>query len=267
MNVSGQMASSYSDDNYTTVKLISGDPVDGFTWTAQDNLTKNDTDTFSDQDLYAIGLHPAFPDTYLLTQAVYNADHTVSYSSVAKYDHAWVVAKNGPRSPNHLVSDKQFRIGFVYVARDLAEIQTVYQSIEQSIEHFENGEAISSTYRFQVPFLVETKYRASIRSRLADLDGNASPTLAVGSSYTVSADGTGIMPFTTSDPDGPAPTVSLVPSSAQATVGSTAVNFQGLQTGTHFFTLKSQDGAGKKAFAHFVITVNGTRRRSQVISN
>jgi hypothetical protein len=66
------------------------------------------------------------------------------------------------------------------VARDFAEIQTVYQPIEQSIDHFENGDAISSTYRFQVRFLVETKYRASIKSRLADLDGNASPTLSVG---------------------------------------------------------------------------------------
>jgi hypothetical protein len=255
------MASSYSDDDYMTVKLIAGDPVSGFTWTAQDNLTKNDTDTFSDQDLYALGLHPTFPDTYLLNQPVYNPDHTVSYSSVAKYDHAWVVAKNGPRNPSYLVSEKQFRVGFVYVARDFAEIQAVYQPIEQSIDHFETGEAISSTYRFQVPFLVETKYRASIKSRLADLDGNASPTLSVGSSYMVSADGTATMPFTTSDPDGSIPTVSLVPSSANATVNSTTVSFQGLQTGTHFFTLKSQDSAGKRAFAHFVVLVTGTPKK------
>jgi len=77
-------------------------------------------DIFSDQDLYAMGLNPAFPDTYVLTSPVLNSDGSVSYTALNKYDHAWVVAKNGPRVPDYQTSDKQFRLGFIYIARDLA---------------------------------------------------------------------------------------------------------------------------------------------------
>ena len=135
------MASSYSDDGFLTVKKLAGDVANGFTWSPIDNLTRNETETFSDQDLYAMGLDPVFPDTYALNSPVYNPDGTVSYSSAAKYDHAWAVAKNGPRVPGYRASPKQFRLGFVYVARDLAEIQAVYQPFERSIVHFENAEA------------------------------------------------------------------------------------------------------------------------------
>lgn len=263
--VGGQMADAYSDDNFTTVKRISGDPANGFTWAAVNNISLNETETFADQDLYNMGLNPNFPDTYVLNQPVYNADHTMSYSSVAKYDNAWVVGKLGPRNPNYLTSPKQFRIGFVYVARDLNEIQTVYPEIEKSINSFETGEAIDLTYRFQVPFLVETKYRASVNARLSDLDGNAAPAISAGSPYVISGDGTAVMPFTASDPDGPLPAVSLVPSSANATIGSNSVSFQGLAAGTHFFTLKAQDAAGKKAFTHFVVDV-ARKVRGQITS-
>jgi hypothetical protein len=253
--VNGQMSTSYSDDNFTTVKEISGDPVNGFTWTAINNLTRNETETFADQDLYLMGLNPTFPDTYVLAQPVYNADLTMSYTSVAKYDHAWIVGKHGPRVPNYQNSDKQFRIGFVYVAHDLSEIQSVYSQVERSIDSFENGEAVDLNYRFQVPFLVETKYRASIRARLADLDGNATPSLTVGNSYAVSTNGTATIPFTASDPDGPSPTVSLVPASGNATINNGTVSLQGLAPGTYFFTIKAEDTAGKKAFAHVVVDV------------
>lgn len=51
-----QFATIYSDDNYVTDKFISGDPVQGFTWTAVNNLAYNETETFSFHDLYLQGL-------------------------------------------------------------------------------------------------------------------------------------------------------------------------------------------------------------------
>ena len=51
----GQMADVYSDDGYTTIKQITGDPVSGFAWKAADNIQKNETETFSLHDLYLMG--------------------------------------------------------------------------------------------------------------------------------------------------------------------------------------------------------------------
>lgn len=256
-NLSGQMASIYSDDGGVTVKRIAGDPVSGFTWSAIDNLTRNETETFSDQDLYLMGLAPRFPDTYVLSSPVYNGDHTVSYSSVTKYDQAWVEGRNGVRSPTYQASDKRLRMGAVYVARDLAEVMAVYEPIERSMAHFVDAEQIDTVvHRFQVPFLVATKFRASLDARLADLDANASPTVGFsGPAYVVAAGGQATIPFSASDADGPTPTVSCVPTSGScAIVGSTAV-LSGLAAGTHFVTIKAQDAGGKKAFAHVVVDV------------
>ncbi len=254
--VNGQMADVYSDDSYQTIKQIHGDPVAGFTWTQVNNLTANETETFADQDLYAMGLNPIFPDTYKLANAVYNADGTMSYSGVTKYDHAAVLAINGPRVPDYTASPKQFRFGFVYVARDLAEIQSVYQPIEASVVHFESAEAIDTgNYRFQVPFLVNTKFRASINARLADLDGNTAPTLTLGTGYILSNDGTATLSYQATDPDGPVPAVSFIGSSPSATIAGGNISLQGLSAGSHFFTVKAQDAGGKKAFAHFVVDV------------
>lgn len=254
----GQMAENFSDPMFTAVKQINGDPANGFTWTTLDNLARNETETFSDQDLYAIGLNPVFPDTYVLTNPVLNPDNTVSYSATTKYDHAWVLNKHGPRIPDYRTSDKQFRLGFVYVARDLAEIQGAYGPVEQSARHFANAEQVDTVrYRFQVPFLVETKFRASVKTRLADLDGNVAPTLALtGASYFTSGNGSVTIPFAVADADGPPPTVSLVPPSASATIGANSVQLSGLANGTYFYTLKAEDAFGKKAFTHFVVDVN-----------
>jgi hypothetical protein len=255
--VGGQMTTTYSDDNWATVKSIAGSPAAGFTWTSTDNAVLNETEVFADQDLYLMGLHPLFPDTHVLASPVFNADHTVSSASVATYGHAWAVGKNGPRVPGYQSADKQFRLGFVYVARDLAEIQTAYFNVERSITHFENAEQVDTVRRrFQVPFLVETKFRASVSARLAHLDGNRAPTLSLtGPSYFLSTDGSATVPFTALDADGPAPTVSVVPSSARASVAAGAVRLQGLPLGTSFFTVKAEDALGKKAFAHFVVDV------------
>jgi hypothetical protein len=161
------------------------------------------------------------------------------------------------RNPTFRSSDKQFRVGFVYVARNVAEVYTVYQPIERSANHFANDEQIDTTnYRFQVPFLVDTQYRASIDALLADLDGNATPTLGIdGATDVVSTDGTAQVPFTAADPGGPAPAVSCVPASANCSITGTNAALTGLASGTYFFTIKAQNAGGKKAFAHFVVEV------------
>jgi hypothetical protein len=253
----GQMAATYSDDGYATIKQISGDPVSGFLWAGVDNIAKNETDTFSGRDLYLQGFGAVFPDLYVLDTPVYNADGTVSYNSYVKYDQAWLVQKYGVRNPSYAASPKRLRTGFVYVARDLAEVLAVYQPIERSINHFVNAEQIDTTsFRFQVPFLVDTQYRASLDALLADLDGNKTPTLRiVGPVSLVSSDGSALVPFVAADADGPMPVVSCVPASADCAIQGGNVVLTGLASGTHFFTIKAQDAGGKKGFAHFVVDV------------
>jgi hypothetical protein len=256
--VSGQMAAKYSDDNYITDKVITGDPVSGFTWTPVNNIQRNETETFSTQDLYLQGLNPTFPDTYVLSTPVYNPDQSMSYSAVTKYDQAWVAQRNGVRSPSYQTSAKRLRMGVVYIAKNFAEVQAVYQPVERSINDFVNSEQISlTTYRFQVPFLADTQYRASVDALLADLDGNRTPTLSIpGATYLVSSDGTATVPFTAADPDGPpAPVVSCVPASPNCSIAGGNVVLTGLASGTHFITIKAQDAGGKKTFAHFVVDV------------
>jgi hypothetical protein len=133
----------------------------------------------------------------------------------------------------------------------------VYQPIERSINHFVNAEQIDTTrFRFQVPFLVDTQYRASLDALLVDIDGNRTPTLGiVGPSSLVSNDGTALVPFTAADADGPWLTVSCVPASANCAIQGWNVVLTGMASGTHFFTIKAQDSGGKKVFAHFVVDV------------
>ncbi|MBP6715588.1 MAG: hypothetical protein KA205_01895 [Acidobacteria bacterium] len=257
--VGGQMANSYfvAANGGLESRRIIGTPATGFTWTGVDNSAKNETDTFADQDLYLMGLHPTFPDTYVLSNPVLNNDHTVSYSAVNTYGHAWMVGKNGVRTPNYTTSDKQFRLGVIYVAQTLAEVQESYLPWDLSVSHFANAEAVDTDkYRFQVPFLVETEFRASVNARLADLDGNTAPTLTLSSpSYVRSVNGTATITFTAADAGAPAPTVSLVPASASASITSNTITLQGLATGTHFVTIKAEDAQGKKAFRHVVVDV------------
>ncbi|MCC6932312.1 MAG: hypothetical protein IT292_03550 [Deltaproteobacteria bacterium] len=254
---SGQMAASYSDDSYQTVKQIVGDPGNGFYWTAVDSLEKNETDTFSDHDLYLLGLNDAFPDLYVLDSPVYNEDNTVSYEAVSKYDQTWVEDNNGPRSPNYQTSEKKFRVGFIYVARNVTEVLQVYRQIERSVRHFVAAEEIdTSTYRFQVPFLPETQYRASIDALLADLDGNTTPGLEISSEHVTSSNRDAVISFTATDDDGDAPTVSCLPTSSNCAIVGNAVELSNLSSGAHFFTIKAEDSGGKKAFAHFVVDVD-----------
>jgi len=254
---SGQMAEFYSDDAYTTDKLISGDPINGFTWRPVNHLTWNETETFDLHDLYLQGLTDTFPDLYVLNSPVYNPDQSVTYSSVVKFDQTALEQKFGVRYPSYRTSDKRFRVAFVYVARDMAEVLAAYQPIERSASHFVDAEQIDTTnFRFQVPFLVDTQYRASLNALLADLDGNRTPTLSiVGSTDLVSGDGSAVVPFTAADADGTVPVVSCVPASANCSISGKNVVLTGLPSGAHFFTIKAQDAAGKKAFTHFVVDV------------
>lgn len=251
----GLMADTFSDDGFTTIKKISGSPSAGFTWTSQDNLTKNETEVYSDGDLYLQGLGASFPDIHVLNTPVYNSNGTVSFNSVATYGQSWVEGRHGVRSPSYRGSPKRFRFGFIYVARNLEEIQQVFQPIERSIRQFTEAEAIDTIrYRFQVPFLVATRFRASIDARLADLDGNAAPDISItGSSYATTTNGSASFDFTTSDANGGTPTVSCIPASSRCAIVGNRIQISGLTPGAHFFTVKAVDSAGKRSFAHVVV--------------
>lgn len=255
-NVDCQMSGVSSTDGYVSVNKIYGDPVHGFRWQKVNNNRSNDTEVFSEQALYLMGVSPAFPTSYVLNNPVYNADLTMSYSSIDTFDHAAAVATYGVRNPDYKTSPKQFKLGFVYVARDLNEVNTVYQAVEQSIDQFCNGEAISTTtYRSQTPFLADSRYRASVDGLLAELDGNSRPTLSVNSGYVLSNDGTATVGFVASDTGGSTPTVSVVPASVHCAIVGSNVQVSGLPDGVHFFTLKAVDAGGKKSFAHFTVEV------------
>lgn len=252
-----QLGSGTSTDGYVTVNKIYGDPVSGFRWQKVDNARSNDTAVFSEQTLYLMGVSPSFPTSYVLNAPVFNADHTMSAASVDTFDHAAAVNSYGVRNPDYKTAPKQFKLGFIYIARDLAEVNSVYQIVEQSIGSFCNDESLSGgAFRSQTPFLCDARYRASVDALLADLDGNRTPSISIPSPYVSSTDGTATVAFTASDPDGSAPAVSLVPSSPHASVAAGSVTMSGLPDGVHFFTLKAADGAGKKAFEQFVVEVH-----------
>ena len=251
-----QMGASYSSDGGLTVDKIYGDPVNGFRYQRVDNNHSNDYQTFGVQTLYLIGVTEKFPTTYALNSPVYNADNTVTYSSVETYDQAAVLGRYGPRNPDYRTAPKQFKLGFVYIARDVAEVNSVYQAVETSVDQFCNGEVSDPVhFRFQTPFLVNTHFRASVDGRLADLDGVATPTLTVTDTYSATTDGSAVVHFAAADAAGPAPTVSLVPASTQCTVVGSTVQVTGLPDGVHFFSLKAVNAAGKRALAHFVVEV------------
>ena len=255
--VGGQMADTYTDDGYLTDKLIFGNPAQGFTWQAQNHINRQKTQTYADQDLYLMGLAAAFPTVYVLKSPVYNPNGTMSYASVNAYDQAWLEAKNGVRSPDYRMSPKRFRMAFVYVARDLTEVLSQAPNVEDSASQWSESDVIDTVrYPLQVPFLAATKFRATFNARLADLDGNATPSLTLGGTgYFDSADGTVTVPYTAIDPDGAAPTVTCVQPDAPCTVANGAISVSGLSSGAHFFTVKAQDAGGKRVYAHFVVDV------------
>lgn|GEM_PF-2165501 len=251
-----QLSASYTTDNWVNINKIYGDPTSGFHWQKVDNLRSNEWETFSEQQLYLMGVSARFPTSYVLNSPVYNVDRTMSYSSVDTFDHTAMVATYGTRNPDYSTSPKRFKLGFVYIARDLAEVNSVYPYVEQSIDNFCNGDTIDPhNYRFQTPFVADTKFRASVDGLLSDLDGNASPTLSVTNTYVTSSDGSATVNFVASDSDGPTPTVVVDPSSNRCSVSGSSVVLSGLPNGVFFYTLKATDSGGKKTYGHFVVEV------------
>ncbi len=251
-----QMSRIYSDDNGVSDLVVRGNPADGFHWQRIDRARHNEFQRLSEAALYLAGLRAEWPTTYLLNNPVYQADTTMGSSSVSTFDHQQIVDTQGARSPDYTTAPKRFKVGFVYIARSLAEVNTVYASIEASAAQFSEAETIDHVgFRDQVPFLCDTAYRGSVDGRLADLDGNPTPTLALSQGYVLSTDGTASLGYTTTVAAGPAPAVTLVPASACATISGGTVQLAGLPDGVHFFTLKAQTLAGKKTFAHFVVEV------------
>lgn len=255
--VHGQLAETRSYDGFITVREIDGDPQTGFTWRDLDNLARNEEELYALQDLYSMGLEPAFATAWRIDDPVFDADGTVRYSSAVAVDHSAIVARHGARVPDFRSSPKRFRIAFVHVARDLAEIEATYRPLERSIRQFTEAEVIDrGNYRFQVPFLVATRFRASVDARLADLDGNAAPTLDLpGGGYLFAATGNGEVAIAASDAEDGMPTVTLLTPNPALTVAGDRLLINGLPSGAHFLTLKAVDTLGKKAFAHLVVEV------------
>ncbi len=254
-NLTGQMANIKSDDGFLTRKIISGNPNAGFTWASADNQIQQEDETYADQDLYLQGLAATFPDVHVLTSPVYNTNGSVSSSAVNTYDQSWLLARHGPRNPSYRNSEKRFRFGFIYVARNYEEVLEAYLPVERSIRHFIYAEEVDRmNYRFQVPYFVASKKRGSIEARLANLDGNTAPTLAfTGGSYATTTNGSASLQFSAADADGENLTVSCAPASSTCMISGNTVSVSGLAAGNHFFTIKAQDSRGKKVFAHFVV--------------
>ena len=260
--VGGIMAENVEDQLSGTAGLslqnfqrVMGDPEHGFKWMNVNFYRKNDDSShFALQDLYLQALEPKFKTIYLLNNPVFNADHTISYTSVDTYDQNYTVSNYGARSPDYKVSDKIHRVAFIYIARDVNEVNTIYQGMEASAAVLSEGETLDTN---GVSYLYDTRYRASINGRLADLDGNPTPTLTLSSSYITSADGNATIGYTAAAMVGAAPTVSVMPDSAFVSIDSSnhQIHFEGLPTGVHFFTFKAQTPEGKKTFAHVVVEV------------
>jgi hypothetical protein len=253
-----QMGAGVTFDNYRTIYRLLGDETKGFSCKEEYIPELNEASTFSGQQLYLMGLQATFPSLYVLNDVACNPDGTASYSSYKKYDHAAVVAANGARSPDYTESQKRFRLGFIYVVRDLDELNISFEDVEQGIDQFCSSEQIDQGEHvdllYQVPFMVEALYRGSVDCRLADIDGNTAPRLSIESTYKLSSTGSASIPFVAEDPDGP-PVVSCVPPSSNCLISGNTAIVQGLPNGAHFFTIKAEDGGHKKAFAHFVVDV------------
>lgn len=254
--VRGQMAAFHSDDGFETAKVIVGNPQEGFRWHPIDLWAENQKQKYSPQTLYAMGLEPRFPTTWLLEDPVYNADHSLSYSSLARFDHASTVAALGRRAPNYRRSDKRFRVGFVFVVRDEEELQRSYEGMEQSIAYQCGGTKLDRVaHLLQVPFLVATHFRASLDCRLADLDGNAAPELHIATPHRRILRGeSASIRYQASDDDGSLRLRCLRRPGA-CDVRDNEIIVSGLQRGSHFFTVEARDRGGKTVYGHFVVDV------------
>jgi hypothetical protein len=255
--VRGQMAGYSSQDGYRTGLMISGNEEDGFTWEAVPLAREQKRQRFSKQHLYVMGLEKRFPTSWVLNDPVYNADGTMSYSSLERHDHRSTLATYGPRIPSYKESQKRFRIGFVYLVRDEEELLQSYEGIEQSIEFVCNATRIHPFHPVTVPFLVETHLRASLDCRLSDLDGNTAPELRIAERHrqrTIRQGETAQIDYLVIDPDG-RPRVACIEDGGACDVREDRILVSGLRPGAHFFTVQAKDEGGKTTYDHFVVDV------------
>ncbi len=264
----GQMAEVYIP-RAATVNYIVGDEADGFRWKSIWNQTRNERQVYSLQQLYVMGLHPRYPDTYRLHDPVYHPDSSVSYSSLDKYDHSSITTEFGERTPDYRTATKRFRLGFIYVGRNYREIAGAATAFERSIKHFTYAEDVDlDHFLYEVPFLVLTRFRGSVDSRLSDLDGNAAPTLEIVDSYaSVSKGGTAALRFEAGDRDGTPPTLSCLTYAEQCSFDRDVLHVGPMDsTGAHFITVKAVDAGGKTVFAHAVVDVLNAPTHAEVPS-
>jgi len=261
--VRGQLVSYYSEDGFRTALLISGSERRGFTWEPVRLQREQKSDRFPKQHLYVMGLEKRFPTTWVLNDPVYNADGTMSYSSLERHDHRSTVATYGPRIPSYRESEKRFKIGFVYLVRDEEELLQSYEGIEQSIEFVCNATRIHPFHPVTVPFLVETHLRASLDCRLSDLDGNTAPELRLAERHrhrAIREGGTARIDYTVTDPDG-RPRVACIEDGGACDVREDRILVSGLRPGAHFFTVQAKDAGGKTTYDHFVVDVKRANPR------
>lgn len=255
----GQMAVDYYiiNGNFKRRK-ISGDPINGFKWEEINNTTYQNSAIYSDQQLYIMGLRPEFPVTYVLNDALFNADGTMGFSSFDKFDHQSTIDKFGQRIPNYIDSPKKHKIGFIYVVKNTDELMKVYIPAELGIKYFTYSYEIDvNDYRSVIPFLACTGLRSSVDSWLSDLDGNISPEFEINQNYQYLEIGESFnISYNVSDADGPQPTITCIshPSLAKSNASSLAIG--PINTpGTYFFTFKAEDSGGKIVFDHVVVDV------------
>lgn len=248
------------DNHWYPVRFPVGDPEHGFYWKAQTDLQHNNI-SYSKQHLYLMGLQPRFPDAYLLKDAVFNVDSTMSYSSYEKFDYKTIIEKYGPRIPDYRSSPKKYKVGFICVSPNLHDVLARYSNYEKAVRDFscsteKETNPASPYYYAAVPFLVCTNYRASLDSRLSDLDGNSSPLLQVTTKYNRILPGETVsINYTSSDNEDGLPVISCFPSE-KITINSNSLVFDSKgEEGTYFYTLKATDSGGKVTFDHFVVDV------------
>jgi hypothetical protein len=243
--------------DYSVARFLTGDPVSGFKWNEIDNLLRNETEIFSENQLYLMGLSSIYPEFYQLENYKDETNGTVTYTNYKKYDREILVQKYGERLPSYIDSPKKFNMGFIYLAHDLAEINNRYEYIEKDIRYFSYSDSINTIdYRFLIPFLVETKMRASANARIANLDGNIPPQVTVAQKYLLMyKNTTQNIPFSYHDPENSTVKISVFGEYASVS-NSNIVLGPFPNAGTYFYTISVKDAEGKMDFDHFVVDVH-----------
>jgi hypothetical protein len=251
--------SDHWDDTRGSEIIPKGDPVNGFFWK---EIRFRQRIEFSLQQLYLMGLQPDFPVAYLINEPIFNPDSSISYTSYEKLDYNLIIENYGPRIPDYRTSQKKLKVGFIFVAPNLQAIEERYSDLEKEIIYYsyateKENNVFSSYYHETVPFNVGTHNRASIDSKLADLDGNNSPLIFLPEKYIKIIPGESAkISFIASDIEDGMPEITCLPSDGMVTIGTSSLIFNsGSAEGTFFYTIKATDSGGKVCLEHFVVDV------------